>query len=287
MSRTRTYTLIGLCAALLVGSVLPARAQDGEKERLRLSATYIKMMGGPLYLDLAASARIERTTVEVPGAELEVYYEIDGEEFPLGTVTTDHSGKARFEMAGLEAIRPDSTGLFTLGASFAGNDSYRGASRSVSFRNADIRAELVQQDSLAFVQATLTDAAADSLIADALIKVQVVRMFRPLRISEEFLATDDAGSIEVEVPAGIPGPDGMLQLQVAVEDNDDYGTVIASLEAPVGTAIEQDTTFFERTLWAPRDRTPLFILFFTGLLILGSWGLIVYLVRNLIKIAKN
>ncbi len=287
MKSLRTYSLIGLCASLLLAAALPAHAQDGEKERLRLSATYIKMMDGPLYLDLAASARIDRTTVEVPGAELEVYYEVDGEEFPLGTVTTDGSGKARFTMEGLEQIRPDSTGLYTLSASFAGNDAYRRASRSLSFRNADIRAELVQQDSLAFVQATLFDAAADSAVADALIKVQVVRMFRPLRISEEFLSTDDSGSIEVEVPPGIPGPGGNLELQVAVEDNDDYGTVIASLEAPVGTAIQQDTTYFERTLWAPRDRTPLFIIFFTGLLILGSWGLIVYLVRNLIKIAKN
>lgn len=287
MRSFRTYSLIGLCASLLMAAAFPAHAQDGEKERLRLSATYSKMMDGPLHLDLAASARIDRTTVEVPGAELEVYYEVDGEEFPLGNVTTDGSGKARLTLEGLGQIQPDSTGLYTLGASFAGNDAFRRASRSVSFRDADIRAELVQQDSLAFVQATLFDAATDSTVADALIRVQVVRMFRPLRISEEFLSTDASGSIEVEVPQGIPGRNGNLELQVAVVDNDDYGTVIASLEAPVGTVIQEDTTYFERTLWAPRDRTPLFIIFFTGLLILGSWGLIVYLVLNLIKIAKN
>ena len=272
--------VFGLCASLLLAAIMPVHAQDGEKERLRLSATYIKMMDGPLHLDLSASARIDRSTVEVPGAELEISYELDGEEFPLGSVTTDGSGKARYTMDGLGQIRPDSTGLYTLSASFGGNDAFRRASRSVSFRDADIRAELVQQDSLALVQATLFDAAADSAVADALIRVQVVRMFRPLRISEEFLSTDASGSIEVEVPPGIPGPEGNLELQVAVVDNDDYGTVIASLEAPVGAVIEPDTAYYERTLWAPRDRTPLFIIFFTGLLILGSWGLIVYLVLN-------
>lgn len=277
------FLSLGLALMLATG----VRAQATEKQRVRLSANYTKVMNGPVYLDLQATARIDNSNVDVAGIELEVYYERDGEEMALGTVNTNESGKAHFEMESLKAIKPDSTGLYTLGAAFGGNDAFRAASRTVSFRDAAISARLETRDSVSYVNATLSDAAADSLIADALIRVQVVRLFRPLRISEEFLSTDSDGAISVEVPTDIPGKDGLLQLQVVIADNDDYGTVIAALDAPIGTPFVEDTTYFERTLWGPRGRTPLFIVLFTGVLIVGSWGVIVYLIRNLFKIAKN
>jgi len=277
--------ILGLALALALA--IPAQAQKAEKERVRLSATYTKVMGGPVYLDLQATARVDNSNVDVAMADLDVYYELDGEEIALGQVQTDHAGKARFEIEGLGAIKPDSTGLYTLGASFGGNDAFRAASRTVSFRDAAITAELEMRDSLAIVNATLRDVAADSLIPEALIRVQVARLFRPLRISEEFLSTDSDGAISVEVPPGIPGKDGNLTLQVVIADNDDYGTVIAPLEAPVGTPFVEDNTYYQRTLWAPNRQAPLFIIAFTGILVLGSWGVIVYLIFNLIKIAKN
>ena len=112
-------------------------------------------------------------------------------------------------------------------------------------------------------------------------------MFTPLVVSEEFLMTDESGSINVEIPGDIPGKDGNLAMEVVIQENDDYGTVKAQLDAPVGTPIVHTSTYDQRTLWGRSSRTPLFILFFTGLLVFGSWGLIFYLLFNLYKIAKN
>lgn len=258
-----------------------------EKERLRLSTTYTKVMDGPLYLDFQTSARIDKTNITVPDAPLEIYYEVDGEEFPLGTVTTGPMGKAQFTLRGMEAVKADSTGLYIVGASFAGNDTFQRTSSSVEFRDAHLSASLIQKDSLNYIEATLKDKVLDSTIADALIKVQVARMFRPLVISPELLMTDESGSVLVEIPADIPGKDGNLALEVVIEGNDSYGTVKALVSAPVGTVIADTSTYNQRTLWGRSSRTPLFILFFTGLLVFGSWGLIFYLLFNLFKIAKN
>jgi hypothetical protein len=225
--------------------------------------------------------------VDVPNIELEVYYEIDGEEFPLGEVRTGPNGKARFTLENLGEIRPDSTGLYILGASFSGNDSFRKANRNVEFRYGAINASLVQRDSLNYVTATLTDVALDSLVSDALMKVQVKRMFKPLRISEDLLMTDADGSILVEIPSDIPGKDGILDIEVVIEDNDTYGTIKANLQAPVGTPIVVESTWDQRALWARGSKAPLFILIFTGVLVIGSWGLIAYLIVNLFKIAKS
>ena len=274
-----------LFGALLFMAMLPGMGQ--EKERLRIGAVYTRIMEGPAYLDLSTSARIDRSNVNVPDIDLEVYYEVDGEEFPLGTVRTDATGSARYTLEGPGAIRPDSAGLYILGASFGGNDSFSRASRTVEFRDAVIEASLQQQDSLNYVSAVLKDAATDSLVADALIKVQVQRMFKPLRISEDLLMTDADGSILVPVPADIPGTDGNLGIEVVIEDNESYGTVKRIISAPVGTPIVATSTFDQRSLWATAGKAPVFILVFTGLLIFGSWGLILYLIVNLFKIAKN
>ncbi|MCO5725420.1 hypothetical protein [Robiginitalea marina] len=287
-------TMINTCSALprvfwlalAFLLALPTAAQD-KKERLRVGAVYTKIMEGPVTLDLSTSARIDRSNVNVPDIDLEVYYEVDGEEFPLGTVRTDQNGNARLTLENLGKIQPDSTGLYILGASFAGNEMFTRASKSVEFRDAAIRATLVEQDSLPYIEATLADQATDSLVADALIKVQVKRMFKPLRISEDLLMTDEAGSILVPVPTDIPGKGGLLDIEVVIEDHESYGTVKALVEAPVGTPIAVDSTYDERTLWARSSRTPIFILVFTGLLVFGSWGLIVYLIFNLFKIAKT
>jgi hypothetical protein len=271
--------------ALAFMVLLPVNAQ--EKERLRIRAIYTKIMNGPVHLDLTTSARIDRSNVDVPNIPLELYYEVDGEEFPLSEVQTGSDGTVRFTLESLGEIRPDSTGLYILGASFNGNDSFRRASRSVEFRDAAISATLQQKDSLNYIAATLADVALDSVVADALIKVQVKRMFKPLRISEDLLMTDSDGGIFVEIPPDIPGMDGMLDIEVVIEDNDTYGTVKSHLQAPVGTPIVVESTWDQRALWARGSRAPLFILVFTGVLVFVSWGLIAYLIINLFKIAKS
>ena len=278
------FRVLWLALALMVFA--PASAQE-KKERLRVRAVYTKIMNGPVHLDLSTSARIDRTNMDVPNIPLEIYYEVAGEEFPLGEVETGPDGSVRFTLDNLGVIRPDSTGLYILGASFSGNDSFRRASRNVEFRDAAIKTSLEQRDSLSYITATLSDVALDSLVEDALIRVQVKRMFKPLRISEDLLMTDADGSILVEIPRDIPGIEGVLDLEVLIEDNDTYGTVKSELQAPVGTPIVVESTWDQRALWARGSKAPLFILVFTGVLVIGSWGLIAYLIVNLFKIAKS
>jgi hypothetical protein len=276
--------MLWLALAFMV--LFTANAQE-KKERLRVRAMYTKIMNGPVHMDLSTSARIDRTNMDIPNIPLEIYYEVDGEEFPLGEVQTGPDGNARFTLENLSEIRPDSTGTFILGASFGGNDSFRRASRSVEFRDGAINARLEKRDSLNYIAATLTDVALDSSVADALIKVQVKRMFKPLRLSEDLLMTDADGSILVEIPPDIPGQDGILDIEVLIEDNGTYGTVKSELQAPVGTPIVVESTWDQRALWARGSKAPIFILVFTGVLVIGSWGLIAYLIINLFKIAKS
>jgi hypothetical protein len=148
-------------------------------------------------------------------------------------------------------------------------------------------AKLIIKDSINYISGTLKDAATDSILSDRFLNVQLQRLFRPLRIGEEFNSTDENGTIIVPIEEGMPGVDGILTFEVVLQDSDDYGTVKAMIKAPIGTPIMDESTFDERTMWSPRNKTPLFLLIFPNLLILGIWGIIVYLILNLVKLKNS
>jgi hypothetical protein len=262
-------------------------AQTPKKNKVRLKLNYVKIMNEEIYFDIEASSRIDKQNIKVSNIEVVIYNEYEGEEIGLGTAFTDMKGKAKFVLKDLNSIKPDSTNTYNIGVSFYGNDSFRKATKSVSFKNADIDARIVTIDSLNYFTATVKDVVKDSLISGASLTVQVERLFQPLFIGEEFYITDENGTIIVPVEHGIPGMDGNLNIEVVMDDNEYYGTVIDKFIAPIGTPIVIEKTFEKRTMWSPGYGTPLFLLIFTNLIIIGMWSYIVYLIYNLFKIYKS
>jgi hypothetical protein len=261
-------------------------AQDAEKNRVRLKADYVKIMDGEIYFDIGATSRVNNENIDVANITLIISNEFNDEETELGKVTTNMEGKAKFVLKSLAAIKPDSTNTYNVVISFMGNDGFKRASKSISFKDAIIKANIITKDSVNYMSATLIDASKDSLLSNQLLNVQVQRLFRPLRIGKEFNSTDENGTILVPIEEGIPGVDGILTFEVVLKESDDYGTVKAIVEAPLGIPIVDESTFDERTMWSPRNKTPLFLLIVPNLLIFGMWGIIVYLTVNLFKISK-
>ena len=262
-------------------------AQDAKKNTVRVKVYHVKIMNEEVYFDIVASSRIDRKNVDVANIDLTVFNEFDDDKIKLGTTTTNMEGQSRFLVKDFNSIKPDSTNTYNLLFSFKGNDTYKRASKRISFKNADIKAELITKDSTNYIRATLLDASKDSLISDALLTVQVQRLFQPLFIGNEFHITDENGTILVPVEEGIPGVDGNLTIEVVLNDSDVYGTIKDIVIAPIGTPIVDESTFDDRTMWSPRNKTPIFLLIFPNLLIFGMWALIIYLIINLFKIQKN
>ncbi|MDD3723794.1 MAG: hypothetical protein PHW92_15170 [Lutibacter sp.] len=243
-------------------------------------------MNTEVYFDIKATAKVNDENIDVSGIELIIYNLVDDEQVEIGKTITDMHGKSRFTLKDLKLINPDSTNTYNVEISFDGNDNFSGASKSTSFKNADINAKLVTIDSINYVTATLIDKSTDSIIIGQLMRVQVQRLFKPLLI-EEFNETDESGTILVPIPQGIPGVDGNIAIEVVLSESDEFGTVKAIVNAPIGKPIVDESTFDERTMWSPRSKTPLFLLIFPNILTFAMWGIIIYLIINLFKISKN
>jgi len=283
----KSFFFLFILVSLGLGTAGNDLYAQSKKNKARINADLVNIIGGEKYLNIKASSRINKKTVEVSNIELTIYQELNDEEIELGKTTTNGSGISKFTIENFNSLQADSTGIYNLSVSFPGNEAFKKASRSVSYRKANISAKWIAKDSVNYVNAKLLDVMTDSSIAETGLDVRVDRLFRPLRIGDTAFETDENGEIEVAIEDGIPGIDGILKLEVVLSESDDYGTVIAQITAPIGTVIVDESTFDQRTMWSPRGKTPIFLLTLTYSFIFIVWGIFIYLFINLVRIIKS
>jgi hypothetical protein len=263
-------------------------AQKTKKNKVRIKAQVVTITDGEVYFDIKASSKIKRRNMPLIDKQLTIYNVFNNEKVSLGKIKTNTSGAYKFRLKNIDLLTADSTtNKYNIVFAFKGDTAFKKASKSISFKSARINAKLITKDSINFIKATLLDVNSGNSIPNELLKVQVQRLFKPLTISKELTYTDENGTIIVPIEKGIPGVNGNLTFETVLEANDEYGTVKTLVSAPIGKPIVDESTFDQRTLWSPRNKTPLFILIFPNLLIFGIWGLIIYLITNLFKITKS
>ncbi len=259
-----------------------------EKNRVRVSLGYTSVMPAQAALTITAKYRAEEGIVAAPGLDFEVFRVLEADSLvPEGSTRTNADGEAVFQLKKLQSIQPDSSGTYTYRVVSLEHPDFSEALKDVSFREALLDIRISTADSIPQLTANLVDAYSGVPLEAMPLKVKVQRLFRPLRIGEEFYMTDGDGSITVPVEPGIPGLDGLITLEVVLTESDDYGSVKALVETPLGDPIKNLSTFNKRTMWSPPSKTPLLLLIVPNLLILGIWGVIVFLIFNLFKIHKS
>ena len=90
-----------------------------------------------------------------PILDLTVYNIVGDEEIELGKTKTNMKGESKFVLKSLNALKPDSTNVYNVEITFDGNDSFKKASKSLSFKDATIEAKLITKDSINYITATL------------------------------------------------------------------------------------------------------------------------------------
>lgn len=264
-----------------------AETEEVEKNSVALTIKYIKEMGGDTYFDVKAISKIDKQFVKVSNIDLFFFNDLNDDKFELGKITTNAEGKGKFILKNFNALKPDEENIYNISIDFLGNKQFEETTEYVTFKNAEISARLYKEDSINYVTATLTDPTTGEPIIEAYLDVQIKRLFKSLKMGEEFNATDETGTVIVPIDGDLPGLNGELTIEVVLNESDDYGTIKAIINAPIGKEIVDESTFNDRTMWSPRNKTPLFLLIFPNILIFGIWGIIIYLIRNLFKITKS
>jgi len=126
-------------------------AQTAKKNSTRLKIEYVKITNGEVVFNAKASSRVKRKNINLSNISLTFFNEVNDESLILGTITTDSNGQGKLTLDNINSIQPDSTNVYTIKVAFKGNDSFKKASKSISFRNANINAKLITKDSVNYI----------------------------------------------------------------------------------------------------------------------------------------
>ena len=276
--RIAKFVLWAICMLFIAS---PLKAED--KYKARLSLDYVSIINESSFIDINVKYKGEDGYAPATELALKVYKQISEDSLSfVGDVITNHEGNAEFP---LELTVKDSVDKFEYVVKIEDDSKFKDAKKSQKFTLSTLKAEAIVVDSVNYISATLTDAFGEPIEGEKL-KLELKRLFAPLRIGDSSYETDDDGNVMIELTDTMPGVDGILTFIVSM-DTKKYGIVKNNFEAPIGKVIVDQSTYDKRTMWSPQNKTPIFLLIFPNLIILGIWFVIGLLVFNLIKIYKS
>lgn len=262
---------------------------QGEKIGARLTLEYVKVVNENSFLKLAAIFKGEDGYEPCQNLNFTIYkVKVDEEdselnsEVKIGEAMTNYDGKAKFNIP-TEFISTTNDFIIRI----EGSDIYEDDEESITVKNANMEASIVEIDSVNHIQARLFTMD-DEPIVEEDVKVGLKRLFGSLTVGEEeSYTTDEDGSILVPIQEGFTGIDGKLTFEIVLKESDDFGTIIAYINSDIGVPIKDESTFNQRTMWSPPTKTPLFLWIVPNIMIVGIWSILLFLVINLFKIYKS
>ena len=121
------------------------------------------------------------------------------------------------------------------------------------------------------------------------LKIAVRRLDADLSVNETAsFTTDSTGQASADFKRdSIPGDiKGNIVLVAKIEDNDQYGNLLIEKSVPWGSKFAAVNNFDRRTLFATRDKTPIWLLFMAYSIVITVWGILISLVISIFKIKK-
>jgi len=288
MKACNTLSAIVVMVALVSVSIL-TMAQDNEKKSVNLSLSYTQVNQLAPMLKVNAKSKVGKKFEPVEGIEVAFFLGEASDVNRMGTVVTDRRGNGTFSLPSNFAVRADSMETMMFTGTSVSNKGYEASDASVEVSRARIRLTLAEQDSVRkiFAQVLAKQDGVWKVVPGADVKLFVKRLFSDLPVGDDIYVTDDNGNVSGDFQITIPGdPQGSIIVGAKLEDNDIYGTVIAAKTVKWGTPLPMDNSFNKRTLWATRNKTPVWLLIFPNLIIVSVWGFIVYLFVIIRRIRK-
>lgn len=275
---------------LLATSGLTTAAQDSVQREMILNLTYNMPANLVPYLKLSAKEKVDRKFIGLKGINANVYIGEEAETGLIEKVSTDEKGEAIiFIPPSLKTVwdAPDPLNFYAVTDA---NKDFESTSAELQVTKAKIEIDTTTEDDVKYVKAKVVQFKEGSWLPapDVELKIAVKRSLGNLPISsEDTYTTDSSGEVSAEFDRdSLLGNDkGDLLIIVRTEDNDIYGNIRSEKLVTWGKVPMIDHTFFtKRSLWAPRFRTPIWLLGLAYGIIGAVWGTLIYLIIQIIKI---
>jgi len=267
------------------------QAQDSALSPPVLGVRYFLPVSKVPYLEVGTKRKVGKKFEPVKGIHVKVYFSEESAANLLGTAVTGKTGLGWVSLP--PSFKPvwDSLTEFKFVAVSDSSSGIEPMSADVTVKKAILVIDTANADGTRSVTAQLREKKGNEWVAvgDVEMKLGIKRLLSNLSVGEaETYTSDSSGTASAEFKRdSLPGDEkGGLLLVAKVEDNDSYGNLEAQMPATWGKPVKAETHFWHRTLWSTGDRAPIWLLFIALSIIVGVWGTLFYLVRQIFKIKK-
>src|SRR5476651_913941 len=282
----KTSIVILFIACFFCGNSSFAQAQA--KGSLSLAVNYFVTNNQVPYLLVRVKTKVDGRFQTVAGIPVSLFLDKDSTGTAIGKIVTNEWGEAT-TLIPPTVKKQWNTGLkHTFLAKFAGNAKFDETTGDLTVGKAEILIDAGADKKITATVMEMKDATWTP-VKGVDVKMAVKRLGGDLPVNETAtFTTDSTGTVSADFKRdSIPGDaKGNITLIAKVEDNDQYGNLSIEKVVPWGAKFTPVSTFNERTLFATRDKAPIWLQLIAYSIIFAVWGILVYLVLNVLKIKR-
>ena len=257
-----------------------------EKQRARISLDFFSINNEEQKLVATVKVRVEGFFQNVSDAEIDFYKEEVSPEHLMGSVKTDANGRAEISFS----QGADTTLWFTYFAVLEDDPNFVDAENDIEVRRGFLKMDTEEMDSVKMIEIFVgaPDSAGNiAPVEEVGARIFVERLFGLLPVSDEFGSTDEEGVLSVEFPADIPGDEnGNITLVAQVSDHEEFGNLVFKKRVSWGVPNKMNESELVKELWLSSSNTSGVFLIIVNLMLMGVFGVVVYIVIQLFKISR-
>lgn len=268
-------------------------AQEEEKPSLVLSLKHFTENNSLQYLKVKTQIKRDNKIQPVKGVEVKLYLDSIGETNLIGKVKTDEKGMAQSNIPVTlkEVWNLASNHKFIAVA--RQNPKDEETVTELEIAKAKIVIDTLNEEGTRSVKAEVYSYENGEWMAapEVEVKIGVERLGGAIKIGDdESYTTDSTGMVTGEFKAdSLPAIDtkGNILLIAKIEDNDQFGNLTVEKMVPWGKYYQHSNHFGERSLWAARFRSPVWLLVMAYSIVAGVWAVILFLVFQIVKMRRS
>jgi hypothetical protein len=280
-----------LLLLLILAAANTSTAQDSSARELLLNIAYYLPADNIPYLKISAKEKVERKFIPQKNITGAVYFGEATAANLLSKIKTNEKGESIVYIpAALKSIWDSATSFKFIAETEAGK-IFPATTSEIDITKARIELDTSTTDEVKNITVKVTELKNGEWLPakNAELKIAVKRSIGNLPVAdEETYTTDSTGTVTAEFKRDSLSGDakGNLILIARTEDNETYGNISAEKSVNWGKVPKIENNFNHRSLWAPRWRTPVWLLGIAYVIIGGVWGTLIYLIFQIIKIRK-
>ena len=292
MKKSNHFKIVFIFLFFCGASINKAIAQDSvEVSPTILGLRYFLPENKVPYIIVNTKKKVGRKFEPVKNVTVNVYVNEATANNLLGKITTAVNGEGRIAFPASFKSTWDSLTTFKFVA-----ESVPGKGEEILNADLTIKKAILVIDTLAgadtrTITAQLKEKTGNEWVAvkEIEMKLGVKRSLGNLTVGDaESYTSDSTGTASAEYKRdSMPGDEkGNLVLVARVEDNDVYGNLVVEKPVSWGVKAKVEQNFWHRSLWSTGGRAPIWLLTIAFAIIIGVWGTLIYLLRQLLKMRK-